>query len=61
MTCCAFGPCDNPACYLCYVLPVKFPPVQTCPLHAHDFERCRLVAGHPGPCQSVKMGKREER
>jgi hypothetical protein len=61
MTSCAFGLCDNPACYLCYVLPIKFPPVRPWPEHAPDFERCRLVAGHDGPCRSAKMAKREER
>jgi len=25
MACCAVGPCDNPACYLCYKLPKLFP------------------------------------
>lgn len=55
---CGFGPCGDPACYLCTVVPVAFARVPRCPhevpagtgKNVHQV-LCRFIAGHRGPCR----------
>jgi hypothetical protein len=51
MGCCAVGTCQDPDCYLCVILPRKFPPVESCGRLAPDGEPCRFVKGHPYTCK----------
>lgn len=71
MSCCATGLCgrDNETyaqaglvfhrgrfvCYLCYVLPERFPPIVRC----NRQDDCRLIQGHRPPCQTDQERKVE--
>ena len=48
MACCAIADCGDPDCRVCYWSRIPQQP-STCAKTLLD-ARCRLVAGHPGPC-----------
>lgn len=51
---------DRFHCYLCYVLPLRFGPIERCPHPTTDGDDCRLVKGHSPPCKSEKDGRPEK-
>lgn len=60
MASCAIAPCGTPDCYVCYVLPARFPPVERCAGPGEGAE-CRLVEGHAGVCDPPRRDTKTER
>ena len=61
---CAFGECDDPACYFCVVMPVRFR-VVVCGREVdagpkHGRRPCRLVRGPTGLCKPSTRRRVEE-
>jgi hypothetical protein len=44
---------DRFHCYLCYVMPLRFPPVEACASIMGDGKECRLIRGHRGNCRAA--------
>jgi hypothetical protein len=59
---CAFGPCGDPVCPMCVLLPQRFPPIVRCARKVKVKDRkirCRYVEGHKGRCDPSRTDKPE--